>query len=218
MSTLDFYQEMPDVNQAMFVDVEARLHVKAFEEASEAYVKEDYHQAIQLFENALKEWYEEFADCRALCEQPVDFGDKYKEELPTFQKYQVWKNFMWKNFFNISFNNNDLKVAHMSQIIDCRLRCIKRMESRNDEYNRRANADLLPIHYHYLMFAYNQIGDAENAIKMAKTFLIFHPDNEDMLNNLEKLTSGSTSDVEPDSRAKKLYNQAMKEVAFLEYM
>ena len=90
MGTLDFYQDMPDVNQAMFVDVEARLHVKAFEEASEAYVKEDYHQAIQLFENALNEWYEEFADCRALCEEPVDFGDKYKEELPTFQKYQVW--------------------------------------------------------------------------------------------------------------------------------
>ena len=106
----------------------------------------------------------------------------------------------------------------MSQIIDCRLRCIKRMESRNDEYNRRANADLLPIHYHYLMFAYNQVGDVQNAIKMAKTFLMFHPDNEDMLNNLEKLTSGFTSDVEPDTRAKKLYNQAMKEVAFLEYM
>ena len=89
MSTLDFYQEMPNVDQAMFVDVEARLHVKAFEEATEAYVAEKYAESIQLFNNALDEWYEEFADCRALCERPVDFGEKYKEELPGYHKYQV---------------------------------------------------------------------------------------------------------------------------------
>lgn len=197
MSTLDFYQEMPNVDQAMFVDVEARLHVKAFEEATEAYVAERYEEAIKLFHNALDEWYEEFADCRALCERPVDFGDKYKDELPGYHKFQV---------------------AHMSQVIDCRLRCIKRMESRNDEYNRRAQADLLPIHYHYLMFAYNQVGNTDAAIKMAKTFLMFHPDNEDMLNNLKHLTKEKETTIEPDEKAKSMYNQAMKEVAMLEYM
>ena len=93
------------------------------------------------------------------------------------------------------------------------------MESRNDEYNRRAQADLLPIHYHYLMFAYNQVGDTDMAIKMAKTFLMFHPDNEDMTNNLQKLAGDKSHEhIHVDEKARKMYNQAMKEVAMLEYM
>ena len=52
--------------------------------------------------------------------------------LPTFHRYQV---------------------NHLAQLLQCRLKCIKRMEMQTGEYNRYANSDFLPVHYHYLMFA-----------------------------------------------------------------
>ena len=54
------------------------------------------------------------------------------------------------------------------------------MEMQTGEYFRRANSDFLPIHYHYLMFASHEIGAPDDAIKYAKTYLMFHPDNEAM--------------------------------------
>ena len=80
---------------------------------------------------------------------------------------------------------------------------------------------MLAIHYHYLMFAYNQISDFENAIIMAKTYLTFHPNNEHMQNNLlllEKELPESSSKLKSEPRALKFYAQAQKEVAMLEYL
>ena len=93
------------------------------------------------------------------------------------------------------------------------------MESRQGAYERRASSDMLPVHYHYLMFAHNQLGEIDDAVKMAKTYLMFHPTNEQMIQNLELLQSQASDPfIQEDETANKFYKQAMKEVAMLEYM
>ena len=89
LATLDFYDHVDGVNKDWYVDLLVRPHLKSFEEAAHAYKIENYADSVVLFQNALLDYFEEIKDCRALCELPVDLGDKYSDTLPFYHKFQV---------------------------------------------------------------------------------------------------------------------------------
>ena len=195
--TLDFYNDVPGVTEEMFVDLETREYFILYERAAHAYQLEQYESAISIFKSALDEYYLEMEGCRALCEEPYNFGEAYKSPLPQFQRFQV---------------------NHLAQLLQCRLRCVKQMEQKTGEYNRRSNSDFLPIHYHFLMFASHEAGLPDDAIKYAKTYIMFHPTNEAMKDNFQYFDQARLDLNEPDETAKKFHNTVQRDVRMLKYM
>lgn len=195
--TLAFYQEMEEVDDSMFVDIENPEHLKHYEIAQSVYQLEDYPQAISEFEQSLHWYWDSMDECRALCDAPFDFGGDYPDELPNYHLFQT---------------------KMVAQLLECRLKCVKQMELPCGRYHRRSNSDLLPIHYHYLMFAYHEIGDDPKAASMAKTYLTFHPDNEPMQINIQFFDQDVYAAAEPEEKAVKFYKKLMREVKMLEYL
>ena len=198
--TLDFYNEVEGVTAEMYVDLETHDYFKLYERASHAYQLEEWENAIDLFKRSLKEYYLEAEGCRGLCEKPYDFGEAYPNRLPHFHR---------------------LQVNHLSQMLQCRLQCVKQMELPTGEYNRFVNSDFLPVYYHYLMFASHEVGQHEEALKYFNTYMMFHANDargEYMMNNRQYLEVQDRDNVAVDGEAKTFHTRAMRDVAMLRYM
>jgi hypothetical protein len=181
----------------MYIDLETKIYITLYESAVHAYQVEDYPEAIKLFTNSITEYYKEMEICRALAEEPFDFGSSYEERLPTFHKFQV---------------------LHLSQLLQNRLKCIKQLENKSGEYNRRQVSDFLPIQYHYLMFASHESGNNHDAVKYAKTYMMFHPDNVPMRDNFQYFDMKNSHEIEIDENAKEFYKAVQADVKLLNYM
>jgi hypothetical protein len=195
--TLAFYQEEEEVDDSMFVDLENPEHLKHYERAQSFYQFEQYDEAIASFEESLDWYWDSMDECRALCDKPYDFGADYPDELPNYHLFQT---------------------KMVAQLLECRLKCVKQMELPCGRYHRRSNSDLLPIHFHYLMFAYHEIGNEAKAASMAKTYLAFHPDNEPMQLNIQYLDQEAYKTAEPNEKASKFIKKILREAKMLEYL
>ncbi|MEQ2263658.1 Prolyl 3-hydroxylase 1, partial [Xenotaenia resolanae] len=126
------------------------------------YSDDSFGLAAQHFEKALGEYFTANKECRALCEGGYRF-DGY-----TYMEYSA-----------------DLFQAmtdHYMQVLNCKQYCPVDLAStagREGPFE-----DFLPSHFNYLQFSYYNSEKYEEAIECAKTFLLFHPENEMMTQNL----------------------------------
>uniref|UniRef100_A0ACB8FCJ1 Uncharacterized protein n=1 Tax=Sphaerodactylus townsendi TaxID=933632 RepID=A0ACB8FCJ1_9SAUR len=81
---------------------------------------------------------------------------------------------------------------HYMQVLVCQHECVRDLATRPGRLSPIDN--YLPLHYDFLQFAYYRVGDYKQALECARSYLLFHPEDEDVLDNesyYETLLEGS---------------------------
>uniref|UniRef100_A0A8C4S5Z1 procollagen-proline 3-dioxygenase n=1 Tax=Erpetoichthys calabaricus TaxID=27687 RepID=A0A8C4S5Z1_ERPCA len=159
---LEYYRMMAGVQEADFKDLEAKAHMEAFKEGVAFYTNDEFLEAIPHLEAAVEEYFSADQECRSLCEGAYDYDG-----------------------YNYLEYNADLFQAitdHYTQVLNCKQSCAVELASRPGQ--EKHIEDFLPGHFNYLQFAYYNSENYEKAIENAKTYLLFHPRDEVMNQNL----------------------------------
>ncbi|XP_072200965.1 prolyl 3-hydroxylase 2 isoform X2 [Excalfactoria chinensis] len=169
------------------IDREAKPHMEDYSAGVRHYDKEEYRLAITFLERALEGYYAEDEDCQIMCEGPQRFEE---------HEYLEYKAGLYEAI-----------ADHYMQILACKHDCIRELATRSGRISPIEN--FLPLHYDYLQFAYYRVGDYVKALECARTYLLFHPDDEDVLENAayyEDLLEGTLdpATIKPRKEAKAL--------------
>ncbi|XP_043917827.1 prolyl 3-hydroxylase 1 [Protopterus annectens] len=159
---LEYYRMMEGVKESDFKDLEAIPHMDEFRLGVMLYTDEDFTSAADHFEKALEKYFVANEECRAMCEGPYDYEG-----------------------YNYMDYNADLFQSvtdHYIQTLNCKQNCIVELSKRPDK--DKPIEDFLPAHFNYLQFAYYNTENYEKAIECAKTYLLFHPNDEIMNQNV----------------------------------
>lgn len=143
------------------VDREAQPHMEDYLSGVRHYDKEEYHLAIDFLERALKEYGVADAECRVLCEGPQRFEE---------YEYLDYKATLYEAI-----------AEHYMQVLLCQHECVRQLATRPGRLSPIDN--FLPLHYDFLQFAYYRVGDYVQALECTRTYLLFHPEDEDVLEN-----------------------------------
>ncbi|XP_078414323.1 prolyl 3-hydroxylase 1 [Cetorhinus maximus] len=160
---LEYYKMMAGVKDSDFKDLESKPHMEAFRTGVRLYTDEQFEPAIEYLENALVEYFKADMECRALCEGPYNFD----------------------GYSYIDYNADLFQAItdHYIQVLNCKQNCVIELASRPDR--ETPIDDFLPTHFDYLQFAYYNSQNYSKAIECAKTYLLFHPNDEVMIQNLQ---------------------------------
>uniref|UniRef100_A0A8C9L7Z8 procollagen-proline 3-dioxygenase n=1 Tax=Pavo cristatus TaxID=9049 RepID=A0A8C9L7Z8_PAVCR len=169
------------------IDREAKPHMEDYSAGVRHYDKEEYGLAIIFLERALEGYYAEDEDCQIMCEGPQRFEE---------HEYLEYKAGLYEAI-----------ADHYMQVLACKHDCIRELATRSGRISPIEN--FLPLHYDYLQFAYYRVGDYVKALECARTYLLFHPDDEDVLENAayyEGLLEGTLdpATIKPRKEAKAL--------------
>ncbi|XP_073441594.1 prolyl 3-hydroxylase 1 [Dendrobates tinctorius] len=159
---LEYYKMMAGVSDSDFRDLEAKPHMQDFRLGVRYYTDEESGTAITYFEKALEEYLVADVECRSLCEGPYDY-DGY-------------------NFLDYSADLFQSITDHYVQVMSCRQGCVSELATQPGK--DKPIEDFLASHFNYLQFAYYNIENYTKAIECAKTYLLFHPNDEVMTQNL----------------------------------
>ncbi|XP_060130239.1 prolyl 3-hydroxylase 2 [Zootoca vivipara] len=143
------------------IDREARPHMEDYLLGVKHYDKEEYHAAIEFLERALRGYHVADTECRVLCEGSQKFED---------YEYLDYKATLYEGI-----------ADHYMQVLVCQHECVRELATRPGRLSPIDN--FLPLHYDFLQFAYYRVGDYVKALECTKSYLLFHPDDEDVLDN-----------------------------------
>uniref|UniRef100_A0A8C8D545 procollagen-proline 3-dioxygenase n=1 Tax=Oncorhynchus tshawytscha TaxID=74940 RepID=A0A8C8D545_ONCTS len=159
---LDYYRMMSGVQEEDFKDLEAWPHMAEFLAGKRYYSSDSFGLAIDHFEAAVEDYFSADQECRALCEGAYDY-DGY-------------------NYMEYSADLFQSMTDHYMQILNCKQSCSVELASTAGK--DKPFEDFLPSHFNYLQFSYYNSEKYEQAIECAKTYLLFHPEEEVMNQNL----------------------------------
>ncbi|KAM7402722.1 hypothetical protein PAMP_017936 [Pampus punctatissimus] len=159
---LDYYRMMAGVQEEDFKDLEARPHMADFQLGKSYYSDDSFGLAAEHFEAAVDEYFTANKECRALCEGAYNY-DGY-------------------NYMEYSADLFQTMTDHYMQVLNCKQHCSVELASAAGKAT--PFEDFLPSHFNYLQFSYYNSEKYERAIECAKTFLLFHPNDEVMNQNL----------------------------------
>ncbi|CAB3369515.1 Hypothetical predicted protein [Cloeon dipterum] len=152
---LKFFLDLPEVDNNDVTNLEAKRYVSLYIHGVDLYGKENYEAAVQHMEESLADYLQNERECRAYCEKPFDQG-WYPEFVPSI-------------------------ANHFAFVLKCKSNCSYNMNNLNGEkYD-----DLLPSHYHYLQYSYFKVDKLMEAIEAAVSYLLFYPEDKDMLENVK---------------------------------
>uniref|UniRef100_H9G3Y3 Prolyl 3-hydroxylase 2 n=1 Tax=Anolis carolinensis TaxID=28377 RepID=H9G3Y3_ANOCA len=154
------------------VDREAKPHLENYLLGVRHYDTEDFQTAIEFLEQALRDYNVADTDCRILCEGPQRFEE---------YEYLDYKATLYEAI-----------AEHYMQVLVCQHECVRELATRPGRLSPIDN--YLPLHYDFLQFSYYRVGDYVKALENARSYLLFHPDDEDVLDNesyYESLLEGS---------------------------
>ncbi|KAJ8259503.1 hypothetical protein GJAV_G00170060 [Gymnothorax javanicus] len=160
---LDYYRMMAGVKETDFKDLEAKPHMEEFLEGKRLYSNDDFAPAIEHFEGAITEYLPAYEECRVLCEGAYDY-DGY-------------------NYLDYSADLFQAMTDHYVQVLNCKQNCALDLAALPG--SGKTVEDFLPSHFNYLQFSYYNTEKYAKAIECAKTYLLFHPEDEVMKQNLE---------------------------------
>ncbi|XP_059543358.1 prolyl 3-hydroxylase 2 isoform X1 [Myotis daubentonii] len=160
---IENYRTMAGVEESQLVDREARPHLESYSAGVKHYEADDFDQAIKYFEQALREYFNEDTECRALCEGPQRFEE---------YDYLRYKAGLYEAI-----------ADHYVQVLVCQHECVRELATRPGRLSPIEN--FLPLHYDYLQFAYYRVGEYVKALECAKAYLLLHPDDQDVLDNVD---------------------------------
>ncbi|XP_069583209.1 prolyl 3-hydroxylase 2 [Ranitomeya imitator] len=178
---LKYYQVKSDMP---LIDRERRAYMDEYQAGVKLYDQEQYEEAIDHFEEALKGYYRSDVECRAMCGGPQKF-DEYE-------------------YVDYSATLYEGIADHYIQILACEHECVRDLSTRPGRLSPIEN--FLPLHYDFLQFSYYRVGDHIKALEYAKSYLLFHPNDLDVLENVsfyESLISDymDPADVRPTKEA-----------------
>ncbi|XP_044133543.1 prolyl 3-hydroxylase 1 [Bufo gargarizans] len=159
---LEYYKMMAGVSESDFRDLEAKVHMQEFRLGVSDYADEVFRSAIAYFEKALEEYLIADDECRSLCEGPYDY-DGY-------------------NYLDYTADLFQSITDHYVQVMNCRQGCVSELAIPPGK--EKPKEDFLASHFNYLQFAYHNTENYTKAIECAKTYLLFHPNDEVMNQNL----------------------------------
>ncbi|XP_035517012.1 prolyl 3-hydroxylase 1 [Morone saxatilis] len=159
---LEYYRMMAGVKEEDFKDLEARTHMAEFLLGKSYYSDDSFGLAAKHFEVAVDEYFTADKECRALCEGAYNY-DGY-------------------NYMEYSADLFQAMTDHYLQVLNCKQHCV--VELASTAGRDKPFEDFLPSHFNYLQFSYYNSEKYEQAIECARTFLLFHPDDEVMNQNL----------------------------------
>lgn len=159
---LEYYRMMAGVQAEDFKDLEARPHMAAFLLGKSYYSDDSFGLAAEHFEVAVDEYFIADKECRVLCEGAYNY-DGY-------------------NYMEYNADLFQTMTDHYMQVLNCKQHCAVELASTAGK--NKPFEDFLPSHFNYLQFSYYNSEQYEKAIECAKTFLLFHPDDEVMNQNL----------------------------------
>nr|XP_020444165.1 prolyl 3-hydroxylase 1-like [Monopterus albus] len=194
---LEYYRMMAGVQEQDFKDLEARPHMAEFLSGKSYYSDDSFILAAEHFEVAIDEYFAGDKECRALCEGAYNY-DGY-------------------NYMEYSADLFQTITDHYMQVLNCKQHCSVELAStagRNKPFE-----DFLPSHFNYLQFSYYNREKYEQAIECAKTFLLFHPDDEVMQQNLAYYSAVLGKDkaeaISPRQAVKQYIQQSLLEKELL---
>ncbi|XP_068994791.1 prolyl 3-hydroxylase 1 [Embiotoca jacksoni] len=159
---LEYYRMMAGVQAEDFKDLEARLHMAEFLLGKSYYSDDSFGLAAEHFEVAVDEYFTADKECRALCEGAYNY-DGY-------------------NYMEYSADLFQTVTDHYMQVLNCKQHCS--VELASTAGRDKPFEDFLPSQFNYLQFSYYNSEKYEQAIECAKTYLLFHPDDVVMNQNL----------------------------------
>ncbi|XP_053566219.1 prolyl 3-hydroxylase 2 isoform X2 [Bombina bombina] len=157
------------------VDRERCAYMEDYHEGVRLYDTEQYTQAIEKMEEALKGYFRADAECRALCGGPQKFED-----------YE---------YVGYSASFYERLADHYIQILACEHECVRDLSTRPGRLSPIEN--FLPLHYDFLQFSYYRVGDHVKALECAKSYLLFHPDDADVSENVSFYESLLAEHMDP---------------------
>ncbi|XP_041129875.1 prolyl 3-hydroxylase 1-like [Polyodon spathula] len=159
---LEYYKMMAGVQESDFKDLEAKPHMEEFRQGVKLYSDDQFQPAIEPFERALEAYFSADLECRAICEGAYDY-DGY-------------------NYLEYSADLFQAITDHYIQVLNCKQNCAVELATRPGR--DKPIEDFLPAHFNYLQFAYYNNEKYEKAIECAKTYLLFRPNDDVMIQNL----------------------------------
>ncbi|KAM5164074.1 prolyl 3-hydroxylase 2 isoform 2-T2 [Mantella aurantiaca] len=156
---LKTYQTKSDIPLS---DRESRAYMEDYHTGVKLYDNEQYESSIKHFEDALKGYYQADVECRAMCWGPQKF-DEYE--------YVDYRGTLY-----------EVMADHYIQILVCEHECIRDLSTRPGRLSPVEN--FLPLHYDFLQFSYYRVGDHLKALECARSYLLFHPEDKDVLENV----------------------------------
>ncbi|XP_062250617.1 prolyl 3-hydroxylase 1 [Platichthys flesus] len=159
---LEYYRMMEGVQQEDFKDLEARPYMAKFLDGKSYYSHDSFGLAAENFEGGLDEYFTADKECRALCEGAYDY-DGY-------------------NYMEYSADLFQTMTDHYMQVLSCKQHCS--VELASTAGRDKPFEDFLASQYNYLQFSYYNSEKYEKAIECARTFLLFHPNDVVMNQNL----------------------------------
>ncbi|XP_072264341.1 prolyl 3-hydroxylase 2 isoform X2 [Pyxicephalus adspersus] len=149
-------------SEVPLIDRESRPYMENYHSGVNLYDQEQYEQAIKHFEESLKGYFQADVECRAMCWGPQKF-DEYE--------YVDYRSTLY-----------EVMADHYIQIIVCEHECIRDLATRPGRLSPIEN--FLPLHYDFLQFSYYRVGDHLKALQCARSYLLFHPEDKDVLENV----------------------------------
>uniref|UniRef100_A0A3Q1C7T5 procollagen-proline 3-dioxygenase n=1 Tax=Amphiprion ocellaris TaxID=80972 RepID=A0A3Q1C7T5_AMPOC len=190
---LEYYKMMAGVQEEDFKDLEARPHMAEFLLGKSYYSDESFGLAAEHFEVAVEEYFTANKECRALCEGAYDY-DGY-------------------NYMEYSADLFQTVTDHYMQVLNCKQHCS--VELASTAGRDKPFEDFLPSHFNYLQFSYYNSEKYEQAIECAKTYLMFHPEDEVMNQNLNYYSAVLGEDKAGTISARQYMQQSILEKELL---
>ncbi|XP_009068098.1 PREDICTED: prolyl 3-hydroxylase 3, partial [Acanthisitta chloris] len=131
---IEKYRRMSGVKSHNFRDLEATLHLEAYEAGMQHYNADEYLHAVARLEESLTEALSALEECRALCEGPWEDEEEEEEEMQPGLYEAI--------------------AAHYIQVLKCRQQCVLEIATKPGRIS--ATEDFIPSHLDLLQFAYNQ--------------------------------------------------------------
>ncbi|KAG5835467.1 hypothetical protein ANANG_G00244310 [Anguilla anguilla] len=186
---LDYYRMMAGVKETDFKDLEARPHMEEFLEGKRLYSADDFAPSVDHFEGAVTEYFSADLECRALCEGAYDY-DGY-------------------NYLEYSADLFQAMTDHYIQVLNCKQNCVVDLATLPG--SDKTVEDFLPSHFNYLQFSYYNAENYEKAIECSKTYLLFHPEDEVMVQNLAFYSATLGEDKAAGITAREVVQQYIKQ-------
>ncbi|XP_056421407.1 prolyl 3-hydroxylase 2 isoform X1 [Hyla sarda] len=156
---LKYYQVQSDIPLS---DRERRVYMDEYQTGIKLYDQEQYEQAIKHFEEALKGYYRADVECRVMCGGPQKFNE---------YEYVDYSATLYEGI-----------ADHYMQVLVCEHECVRDLSTRPGRLSPIEN--FLPLHYDFLQFSYYRVGDHVKALECAKSYLLFHPNDLDVSENV----------------------------------
>nr|XP_055039847.1 prolyl 3-hydroxylase 1 [Misgurnus anguillicaudatus] len=183
---LEYYSLMAGVQETDYKDLEERPHMTEFLEGKMQYSMEKFGPAIEHFEAALQEYFTAYEECRVLCEGAFNYDNYMEYNADLFQAM----------------------TDYYLHALNCKQNCAVDLASTAGR--EKPFEDFLPSHLNYLQFSYYNSEKYEQAIECTKTYLLFHPEDEVMLQNLAYYSAVLGEDKAANISAREVVKQHIK--------